>query len=233
MSTDQKSESSHLEVVDQQVRRPDTETLGIHDPASQHGRSTWQALRANPIVVLFCLYGNIGALMYGFDNLVLSLALSMTAFEQTFGTFTKGSYVIPAYWQSLWNALSQVATMLGSTAAGPIQDRFGRRAAFLVAACLSAAGIAVVYTASTPGAFLAGKIVNGLSLGLALTTGQTYISEITSLEVRGIALSGYTFCMVCFRRVYQQETVMLTMDIVESGISDRRICGSSSHGNVQ
>lgn len=141
--------------------------------------------------------------------------------------------MIPAYWQSLWNALSQVATMLGSTAAGPIQDRFGRRAAFLVAACLSAAGIAVVYTASTPGAFLAGKIVNGLSLGLALTTGQTYISEITSLEVRGIALSGYTFCMVCFRRVYQQETVMLTMDIVESGISDRRICGSSSHGNVQ
>ncbi|PWY73526.1 maltose permease Mal61 [Aspergillus eucalypticola CBS 122712] len=195
MSTDQKSESSHLEVVDQQVRRQDTGTLEIHDPASQHGRSTWQALRANPVVVLFCLYGNIGALMYGFDNLVLSLALSMTAFEQAFGTLTNGSYVIPAYWQSLWNALSQVATMLGSTAAGPIQDRFGRRAAFLVAACLSAAGIAVVYTASTPGVFLAGKIVNGLSLGLALTTGQTYISEITSLEVRGIALSGYTFCM--------------------------------------
>ncbi|CAK49120.1 MFS general substrate transporter [Aspergillus niger CBS 101883] len=184
MSTDQKSESSHLEVVDQQPRQPESETLGFYDPASQHGRSTWQALRANPIVVLFCLYGNIGALMYGFDNLVLSLALSMTAFEQTFGTLTNGSYVIPAYWQSLWNALSQVATMLGSTAAGPIQDRFGRRAAFLVAACLSAAGIAVVYTASTPGAFLAGKIVNGLSLGLALTTGQTYISEITSLEVR-------------------------------------------------
>lgn len=81
MSTDQKSESSHLEVVDQQPRQPESETLGFYDPASQHGRSTWQALRANPIVVLFCLYGNIGALMYGFDNLVLSLALSMTAFE--------------------------------------------------------------------------------------------------------------------------------------------------------
>ncbi|GKZ37267.1 hypothetical protein AbraIFM66950_008724 [Aspergillus brasiliensis] len=197
MSTDQKSESTHLEVVNQPDRQHTTGTLEFHDPASQqqHGRSTWQALRANPILILFCLYANIGALMYGFDNLVLSLSLSMTAFEQTFGTLTNGSYVIPAYWQSLWNALSQVATMLGSTAAGPIQDRFGRRAAFLVAACLSAAGIAVVYTASTPGAFLGGKIVNGLSLGLALTTGQTYISEITSLEVRGIALSGYTFCM--------------------------------------
>ncbi|PYH89226.1 maltose permease Mal61 [Aspergillus ellipticus CBS 707.79] len=158
-------------------------------------RSTWAALRDNPWVVLFCLYGNIGALMYGFDNLVLSLALSMPAFETTFGTYTDGSYVIPAYWQSLWNALSQVATMLGATAAGPIQDRLGRRAAFIVAAALSAAGIAIVYTAATPGTFLAGKIVNGLALGLALTTGQTYISEVTSLELRGIALSGYTFCM--------------------------------------
>ncbi|GKZ42253.1 hypothetical protein AbraIFM66951_000961 [Aspergillus brasiliensis] len=185
MSTDQKSESTHLEVVNQPDRQQTSGTLEFHDPASQqqHGRSTWQALRANPILILFCLYANIGALMYGFDNLVLSLSLSMTAFEQTFGTLTNGSYVIPAYWQSLWNALSQVATMLGSTAAGPIQDRFGRRAAFFVAACLSAAGIAVVYTASTPGAFLGGKIVNGLSLGLALTAGQTYISEITSLEV--------------------------------------------------
>ncbi|PWY68025.1 MFS general substrate transporter [Aspergillus sclerotioniger CBS 115572] len=195
MATDQKSDTSHLEVVDQNAPKTDSFTLGIDDPASNNDDSTWAALRDNPWIVLFCLYGNIGALMYGFDNLVLSLSLSMTAFEETFGTVIGGSYVILAYWQSLWNALSQVATMLGSTAAGPIQDRFGRRAAFLAAACLSASGIAVVYTASTPGAFLAGKIVNGLSLGLALTTGQTYISEITSLQLRGIALSGYTFCM--------------------------------------
>ncbi|PWY75355.1 MFS general substrate transporter [Aspergillus heteromorphus CBS 117.55] len=191
MSTDHKSETSHHEVVDENANANANAT----GDASSPPRSTWDALRDNPWVVLFCLYGNIGALMYGFDNLVLSLALSMTAFETTFGTWTAGAYVIPAYWQSLWNALSQVATMLGATAAGPLQDRFGRRAAFLVAACLSAAGIAVVYTAATPGAFLAGKIVNGLALGLALTTGQTYISEVTALELRGIALSGFTFCM--------------------------------------
>lgn len=92
--------------------------------------------------------------------------------------------------------MSQVATMLGATIAGPVQDRFGRRAAFLLGAILSAAGVAIVYTASTPGVFLAGKIVNGLSLGICLTTGQTYISEVTPLPLRGIALSVFTFCMV-------------------------------------
>lgn len=80
--------------------------------------------------------------------------------------------------------------------AGPVQDHFGRRASFLLGAIFSAAGVAVVYTASTPGVFLAGKIVNGLSLGICLTTGQTYISEVTPLQLRGIALSAFTFCMV-------------------------------------
>lgn len=113
-----------------------------------------------------------------------------------FGEFTNGSYVIPAYWQSLWNAMAQVATMIGATTAGPVQDYLGRRASFLLGAIVSAAGVAVVYTATTPSVFLAGKIVNGLSLGICLTTGQTYISEVTPLPLRGIALSFFTFCMV-------------------------------------
>lgn len=107
-----------------------------------------------------------------------------------------GAYLIPAYWQSLWNALAQVATGLGAWAAGPISDRFGRRISFGVAGCLSVAGVAVVYTAGTPGSFLAGKMVNALGLGMALTTGQIYVSEITPLRIRGVALSAYAFCMV-------------------------------------
>jgi MFS family permease len=82
--------------------------------------------------------------------------------------------------------------MLGATTAGPVQDRFGRRVSFLLGAIFSAAGVAVVYTASTPGVFLAGKIVNGI----CLTTGQTYISEVSPMHIRGIALSTFTFCMV-------------------------------------
>ncbi|PYH44692.1 MFS general substrate transporter [Aspergillus saccharolyticus JOP 1030-1] len=179
MTADQKTETNHLENVTSTEPAP-------HDDSPP---TTWEALRQNPLIILFCLYANVGALMYGFDNLVLSLSL------QKFGSLVHGTYTIPAYWQSLWNALSQVATMIGSTVGGFISDRLGRRVAFLVAACLSSAGFAVVYTANTPGVFLAGKIINGLALGIALTTGQTYVSEITPLPLRGIALSAYTFCM--------------------------------------
>ena len=100
--------------------------------------------------------------------------------------------------------------MLGATIAGPVQDKLGRRAAFLLGAILSAAGVAILYTASTPSMFLAGKVVNGLSLGICLTTGQTYISEISPLQLRGIALSFFTFCMVSVLETAKLVRLMLT-----------------------
>jgi SP family general alpha glucoside:H+ symporter-like MFS transporter len=73
--------------------------------------------------------------------------------------------------------MAQIATAIGAASAGPIQDRLGRKLSFIIAAVISMAGIAVVYTSETPAHYLVGKIVNGLALGMILTTGQTYISE--------------------------------------------------------
>jgi SP family general alpha glucoside:H+ symporter-like MFS transporter len=86
--------------------------------------------------------------------------------------------------------------MIGAWTAGPIADRFGRRAAFAVGGLIYMAGIAVVYTASSPGVFLAGKMVNGIALGMCIATGQAYVSEITPLALRGITLSAFTFSLV-------------------------------------
>ena len=70
---DSKSNSSHVEDV-----REDGDTTREQTDQDQ---TAFQCLAQNPWVILFCLYGNLGALMYGFDNLVLSLALSMPGFE--------------------------------------------------------------------------------------------------------------------------------------------------------
>lgn len=98
--------------------------------------------------------------------------------------------------------MAQVATAIGAASAGPLQDRFGRRLAFLLASVISCAGVAVIFTSQTPAIYLTGKIVNGLALGMVLTTGQTYISEIAPVQFRGIALSSFTFSMVRFPRLW-------------------------------
>jgi len=116
--------------------------------------------------------------------------------SEQFGTVIAGKPIIPAYWQSLWNALAQIAVALGAWFIAYVSDRYGRRVCFFLAGIFSAAGIAVIYAASTPGVFLAGKVINGLSLGMALATGQTYISEIAPRRIRGLLLAAYALFLV-------------------------------------
>ncbi|KAM0134451.1 hypothetical protein ACHAO1_005663 [Botrytis cinerea] len=183
---DVKLSAQHLERVETvHTTQPDVSDLSI-----------WQTIKQNPFIVLCCIYANMGALMYGFDNIALSLCLNMVPFQAQFGEqVSPGTYIIPAYWQSLWNAMAQVCTGFGAWGAGPISDRFGRRISFCVSGLISIAGTAVIYTATTPGAFLGGKMINAIGLGMALTTGQIYVSEITPLRIRGVALSAYAFSM--------------------------------------
>lgn len=124
----------------------------------------------------------------------------------TFATEVNGALIIPAYWQSAWNATYNVMNMVGCLVAGVLQDWFGRRSVFLVAIACSCSGIGVTYVAHTPELFLGGKILTGFSIGLFLAATQTYISEIAPLPMRGIALSANTIMMVGL----QDENIMST-----------------------
>ncbi|ETS79765.1 hypothetical protein PFICI_09618 [Pestalotiopsis fici W106-1] len=157
--------------------------------------TAWRALKHSPYILACCFYANLGAFMYGFDNITLSLCLDMVPFVMKFGTLVDGEYVVPAYWQSLWNAIPQLMTGIGAWISGPIADRFGRRWTMFLAGVVSVVGVAIIYTSETNGQFLGGKMVNAIGLGMALASGQTYISEITPLKIRGIALASYTFCL--------------------------------------
>jgi MFS family permease len=113
----------------------------------------------------------------------------------TFASEINGKLIIPAYWQSAWNATYNVMTMFGSVTAGMLQDWLGRRSVFLAAIITSSAGIGVTYAAHNPELFLAGKIMTGFSIGLILTGTQTYLSDVAPLPMRGITLSVNTIMM--------------------------------------
>lgn len=114
----------------------------------------------------------------------------------TFASEVNGQLIIPAYWQSAWNALYNTMMFFGSFTAGYVQDWYGRRAVIALAAVVAASGIAISFVSETPAQFLGGKIVTGFSVGLFTTTTQTYVSEIAPLPIRGIALSVNTIMLV-------------------------------------
>lgn len=89
-------------------------------------------------------------------------------------------------------------------AAGFVQDAFGRRAGFVMGIIMMVAGIAAAYTSNTPEHFLGAKIISGFAVGGMLSTTQTYVSEVTPVPMRGIALSFNIVMMVslvCPRRL--------------------------------
>ena len=114
----------------------------------------------------------------------------------TFASEIDGVMLIPAYWQSLWNALFNVMTIVGSVAAGPIQDLFGRRAIFLTVIVVASTAITIAYISETPAMYLGAKILAGFALGASMVGTQTFVSEIAPLPMRGIALSINTICLV-------------------------------------
>lgn len=89
-----------------------------------------------------------------------------------------------------------VMNLFGSIAAGPIQDTFGRRAIFLTCIIFASAGIAVAYVSTTPAMYLGAKMLTGFALGASMVGTQTFVSEITPLPMRGIALSINTVFLV-------------------------------------
>jgi MFS family permease len=117
----------------------------------------------------------------------------------TFASEVNGHLLIPAHWQSAWNAMYNVMTLVGSLAAAEWVDRFGCRLGFLLTAIVAAAGVALNYVAQNPQQFLGGKMITGTAVGIAMTVGQKYVSEIAPMPMRGIALSFNTICMVSTR----------------------------------
>ena len=61
----------------QETRIETSQTEVVQDHTSEGG--PWKTLAKNPKIILLSVFANLGALMYGYDNLALSLCLSMPA----------------------------------------------------------------------------------------------------------------------------------------------------------
>ena len=99
-------------------------------------------------------------------------------------------YVLQAAWQAAFNTSSSIGGFFGCVLAGYAADRFGRRLV-LTACCINTtASVFLQVFANKNGILLAGKLINGLSLGAYLTIAPSYMVEICPIQLRGITTSG-------------------------------------------
>lgn len=87
--------------------------------------------------------------------------------------------------QSLVLSVPLVGSILGALFAFPLNNLFGRKWPLLVAYLVSIAGTLVQIFAPSLGAFVAGRFIVAISMGIANATAPLYLSEVVPVAIRG------------------------------------------------
>jgi MFS family permease len=100
-----------------------------------------------------------------FDAVLLNLLYAYPAFQQQFGTESKGSYQIPAMWQTMMSDFSQIGYIIGVIISGWVCDKLGYRKTIIYALVFSIGCIFITVFANSLGMILAGEILCGVGWG--------------------------------------------------------------------
>ena len=137
----------------------------------QENKSTGSLLFLTRIVLVAAL----GGLLFGYDTAVIAGAIG----------FLKTHFVLSPAMKGWAASCALVGCFLGLTISGTLNDRFGRKNALIVAACLfliSAVGSAFPRSLTE---FVIYRIIGGFGVGIASMTSPMYIAEISPARIRG------------------------------------------------
>ena len=76
-------------------------------------------------------------------------------------------------------------SFIGAIAAGFLADRLGRKLALQIACVIFVIGCAIVCSAQNVGQLIAGRIINGLAIGICSSQVCVYLAELAPSRIRG------------------------------------------------
>ena len=139
-------------------------------------------------IILVCLAGATGGLLFGYDTSVINGAVDSIA-------GTASGFGLNDFMSGLSVSGALAGCVLGAWFAGKFADRYGRVKALLTAAILFI--ISSVGSALAPSVwpFIAFRLIGGLGVGLASVVGPTYIAEVSPTKMRGFLASFQQFAV--------------------------------------
>ncbi|KAJ5384200.1 Major facilitator superfamily domain general substrate transporter [Penicillium concentricum] len=191
----------------------------------------WQSFKKFPKIVGYCLALSSAILLYGYDLVIVATVAAMPQFQLVFGQEYHGKYIIPTMWLSLWNVSSCIGIMFGSVLGGHYQDRSGRRITLAIGSFLSTIAVAICYISDLPddmetrrGVFFAGKLFQGICIGILLCVTQTYMSEVLPVVLRGPIIAFYPIFTLLGQLV---GSIVVYTSLKHTGAESYRICFAS------
>lgn len=129
----------------------------------------------NSYILGISLISAIGGYLFGFDFAVIAGALP----------FLRVEFGLDAYWEGFLTGSLALGCIVGSSFAGHISDRYGRKLGLIISAIIFAiSSIGMAYATSLQ-IFITMRFVAGIGVGMASMLSPMYIAEISPSDVRG------------------------------------------------
>lgn len=130
----------------------------------------------NPYFV--AITATLGGMLFGFDISSMSAIILSDQYRTYFNEPTGAT-------QGAIGSAMAAGSVVGSAIAGPISNKIGRRNSLMVACMWWLVGTAVQTGCQGVGSLIAGRVLNGVCVGITSSQVPVYIGEIARKEKRG------------------------------------------------
>ncbi|CAG8403462.1 unnamed protein product [Penicillium salamii] len=160
-----------------------SEVQHVDFPHSRHSQ-------INARLIFTCVVFGAASFLFGFDDKIISPVAALPAFVEKFqGPNPSGKYVLTARNQNLVFSLPLVGSVFGGLLASPMNYHLGRKWPLIIAYIVSVGGGLLQVFAPNLGAFIGGRSINAVALGIVNATAPLYIAEVVPASIRGRSVS--------------------------------------------
>ncbi|EEU36267.1 uncharacterized protein NECHADRAFT_87154 [Fusarium vanettenii 77-13-4] len=149
-----------------------------------------QFLFFTPMIAFITIYMALCAFNFGFDvgNFAGVQAMQRPAFAKRFGRYNddKDLYALPSYLSSIMTSTPFFGKLVGAITCGSVSERWGRKMAILILACISLVGVTLQTAAFSAAQFTVGRVVNFAMTGFCIVVVPIYQAECSPKELRGL-----------------------------------------------
>ncbi len=127
----------------------------------------------------------IGGLLFGYNTSVISGVL----------LFISRDFQLSTFEQEIIVSTLLIGALLGALVGGVIADHFGRKKTLFLTLLLFVIGVLTLTLAESYNAFLIGRFISGLAVGIVSMAAPLYIAEMSPPENRGALVSLNQLCI--------------------------------------
>ncbi|ODN78377.1 hypothetical protein L202_04017 [Cryptococcus amylolentus CBS 6039] len=157
--------------------------------ANAIGGSGLKDIFANSLVLMAAFSACMGGLLFGFDQGVVSIILTMDQFLSVFPEIDADVSSGASFNKGIMTALLELGAFIGALQAGFLADRYSRKKTIAIGAVWFIIGSIIQTTSYSFAQLVVGRFIGGLGVGVLSAVAPMYISECAPPNIRGSCLA--------------------------------------------